>query len=182
MGPCHSSPCTETHSSFVKSIILFLRQSGKAGLRSSHLSLDERDGSDGLLQTPDLRRGAGDQRRPGVHDGLAAAFAQSQLAAHCQPVTHRHTCTCFSIQSTVTASLCCHGVIVELSPVHVDLPVGLAGDVDVVEVTGVVFGVGSSEEQLASRLSVRVPDKEERENTDDSGSTLKKFLKRLFGV
>ena len=44
-------------------------------------------------------------------------------------------------------------------PVHVDLPVGLAGDVDVVEVPAVVFGVGSSQEQLTAGLSVRVPDK-----------------------
>lgn len=54
------------------------------------------------------------------------------------------------------------GVTFELSPIHVDLPVGLAGDVDVVEVTAVVFGVGSSQQQLTSGLGVWVPDKEER--------------------
>lgn len=39
-----------------------------------------------------------------------------------------------------------------------DLPVGLAGDVDVVEVSAVIFGVGSSEQQLTAGLSVGVPD------------------------
>lgn len=39
-----------------------------------------------------------------------------------------------------------------------DLPVGLAGDVDVLEVAGVVLWVGSSQQQLAAGLSVRVPD------------------------
>lgn len=45
-----------------------------------------------------------------------------------------------------------------LSPVHVDLPVGLAGDIDVEEVSAVIFGVGPSEQQLATGLRVRVPD------------------------
>lgn len=45
----------------------------------------------------------------------------------------------------------------ERSPVHVDLPVGLAADVDVAEVTGVVFRVGSSQQQLAAGRRVRVP-------------------------
>lgn len=39
-----------------------------------------------------------------------------------------------------------------------DLPVGLAADVDVVEVTAVVFGVSSSQQELTAGLSVRVPD------------------------
>lgn len=45
-----------------------------------------------------------------------------------------------------------------ISPVHVDLPVGLAGDVDIEEVAGVIFGVGSSEQQLAAGLRIRIPD------------------------
>lgn len=49
-------------------------------------------------------------------------------------------------------------LMLEHSPVHVDLPVGLAADVDVVEVSGVVFGVGSSQQQLTAGLRVRVPD------------------------
>lgn len=44
------------------------------------------------------------------------------------------------------------------SPVHVDLPVRLAGDVDVVEVSAVVFGVSPSEQQLTAGLGVGVPD------------------------
>lgn len=39
-----------------------------------------------------------------------------------------------------------------------DLPVGLAGDVDVVEVSSVIFGIGSSKQQLATGLRFRVPD------------------------
>lgn len=39
-----------------------------------------------------------------------------------------------------------------------DLPVRLAGDVDVVEVSAVVFGVSSSEQQLTAGLGVGVPD------------------------
>lgn len=50
------------------------------------------------------------------------------------------------------------GAAFQDSPVHVDLPVGLAGDVDVLEVAGVVLRVGSSQQQLAAGLSVRVPD------------------------
>lgn len=45
-----------------------------------------------------------------------------------------------------------------------DLPVGLTADLDVVEVTGVVFGVGSSQEQLAAGFRVWVPD-EKRETS-----------------
>ncbi len=59
----------------------------------SHLSLDEGCGSDGLLQIPDLRCGAGDQRRPRVHDGLTAALTQTQLTAHGHPNTHTITHT-----------------------------------------------------------------------------------------
>ncbi len=44
-----------------------------------------------------------------------------------------------------------------------DLPVGLTGDVDVVEVTAVVFGVSSSQKQLATGLGVRVPDKRQKD-------------------
>lgn len=43
-------------------------------------------------------------------------------------------------------------------PVHVDLPVGLPADVDVVEVAAVVFGVCSSQQQLPAGLRVRVPE------------------------
>lgn len=43
-------------------------------------------------------------------------------------------------------------------PIHVDLPVGLPGDGNVVEITIVVFGVGSSQEQLTTGFCVRVPD------------------------
>lgn len=59
--------------------------------RPPHLSLDERHGSDGLLQGLDLRGGADEQRRPRVNDGLAAALAQTQLGAHRHPDTHTHT-------------------------------------------------------------------------------------------
>ena len=54
-----------------------------------------------------------------------------------------------------TASLGSEG---EAIPVHVDLPVGLAADVDVVEVSSVVLGVGSSQQQLTTGLGVWVPE------------------------
>lgn len=41
-----------------------------------------------------------------------------------------------------------------------DLPVGLTGDVEVVEVTSVVLRVSSSQKQLATRLRCRVPEGE----------------------
>lgn len=41
-----------------------------------------------------------------------------------------------------------------------DLPVGLTGDVGVEEVPGVIFRVGSSEQQLTAGLCARVPEKE----------------------
>lgn len=41
-----------------------------------------------------------------------------------------------------------------------DLPVGLSGDVDIVKVSSVVLRVSSSQEQLAARLSFRVPQEE----------------------
>ncbi len=49
--------------------------------------------------------------------------------------------------------------VFEYTPVHVDLPVGLTGDVDILEFTLVVFGVGSSQQQLTTGLRVRVPAK-----------------------
>ena len=52
---------------------------------NAHLSLDEWQSSDGLVKSPDLRSGAGDQRGPCVHDGLTASFTQAQLRAHLQP-------------------------------------------------------------------------------------------------
>ena len=39
-----------------------------------------------------------------------------------------------------------------------DLPIGLAADVDVVEISSVVLGVGASQQQLAAGLRVRVPE------------------------
>lgn len=54
-----------------------------------HLSLDERQRADGFLQSFDLGGRAGDQRRPGVHDGLTAAFTQTQLAADRHPGTQQ---------------------------------------------------------------------------------------------
>jgi hypothetical protein len=55
----------------------------------SYLSLDEWCCSDGLLQGLDLGRGAGDEGRAGVHDGLTASLTQTQLAPHTHPVqTH----------------------------------------------------------------------------------------------
>lgn len=50
-----------------------------------------------------------------------------------------------------------------------DLPVGLTGDVDVVKVSGVVGGVSSSQKQLATRLSVRVPEVEPGRSFNNSG-------------
>ena len=51
-----------------------------------YLSLDDGQGSNGLLQGADLLLGAGDERRAGVHDGLTAPLAQAQLATHSHPV------------------------------------------------------------------------------------------------
>lgn len=51
-----------------------------------------------------------------------------------------------------------------------DLPVGLTGDVDVVEVAAVVFGVGSSQQQLTTGLGVRVPDNREDKNSNSVAS------------
>lgn len=90
------------------------------------LSLDEWNGSDGLLQGLDLGGRASDQRGSSVYDGFTASLTQTQLAANCHSI-------------------------------HVDLPVGLPGDVDIVEITIVVFGVGSSQEQLTTGFCVRVP-------------------------
>lgn len=53
----------------------------------SHLSLDQWNGSDGFLQGLDLSGGASEQGGSRVHDGLAAAFTQSQLTAHGQSVS-----------------------------------------------------------------------------------------------
>lgn len=43
-----------------------------------------------------------------------------------------------------------------------DLPVGLAGDVDVVKVTSVIFGVSSSQQQLTTRVGCWVPETDRR--------------------
>lgn len=48
--------------------------------------------------------------------------------------------------------------------IHVDLPVGLARDVDPAEVTAVVFGVSSSQEQLTPGLSGGVSRKKTHQN------------------
>lgn len=48
----------------------------------------------------------------------------------------------------------------EYTPIHMDLPVGLTGHVDVVKVAGVIFRVGTSQKQLTARLSVWVPEDE----------------------
>lgn len=47
-----------------------------------YLSLDERDGSDGLLQGLDLSWGAGDEGGARVHNGLTSILTQGQLAAN----------------------------------------------------------------------------------------------------
>lgn len=46
----------------------------------------------------------------------------------------------------------------EHSPVHVDLPVGLAADVEVLEVSTVVLRVSSSQQELTAGLRLWVPD------------------------
>lgn len=122
-------------------------------LPSAHLSLDEGRGSNGLLQRLDLLHGSSDHGRPGVHDGLTAILAQGQLFADCH-ATHTERGQCLS--QKVCGSGGWRGG--RFSPVHVDLPVGLAGDVEVGEVAAVVFGVGSSEQQLTAGLLIRVPD------------------------
>lgn len=43
-----------------------------------------------------------------------------------------------------------------LSPIHVNLPIGLSADVHIVKVSSVIFGVCASKEQLTTRLGVRV--------------------------
>lgn len=63
--------------------------------RSAYLSLDEWDGSNGLLQSFDLCRRAGEQGRPRVHNGLAAPLTQTELAAHRHPAPQTHSITMF---------------------------------------------------------------------------------------
>lgn len=43
-----------------------------------------------------------------------------------------------------------------------DLPVGRAGDVDVLEVSTVIFGVSSSQQQLTARISFWIPETHRR--------------------
>lgn len=53
--------------------------------------------------------------------------------------------------------------------VHVDLPVGLARDVDPAEVAAVILGVGPSQEQLATGLSGGVSEKKNPKPVNISG-------------
>lgn len=48
--------------------------------------------------------------------------------------------------------------------IHVDLPVGLACDIDPAEVTTVILGVSPSQEQLTARLSRGVSGKKTKTN------------------
>lgn len=47
-----------------------------------YLSLDQRNGSNGLLESFDLGGRSGDQRRASVHNGLTASLTKGQLTAN----------------------------------------------------------------------------------------------------
>lgn len=51
--------------------------------------------------------------------------------------------------------------------IHVDLPVGLACDIDPAEVTTVILGVSPSQEQLTARLSGGVSGKKNQKQTHE---------------